>query len=141
MIKTFRAQLADGGQDTIRLGTNNGLTGYIIKDFGIMPVTPGAASAEFIVQVYTRAPTTPTATIDFDNKAVIAAAYLTDRTDNTKAPETIVMDHTVFNQDIYVTLVTNESNAACNYYLELEQIKLSLSEATVATLKDMRGSN
>jgi hypothetical protein len=26
-----------------------------------------------------------------------------------------------------------------NYYLELEQVKLDLNEATVATLKDMRG--
>jgi hypothetical protein len=27
----------------------------------------------------------------------------------------------------------------CNYYLELEQIKLDLNQSTVATLKDMRG--
>ena len=27
-----------------------------------------------------------------------------------------------------------------NYYIELEQVKLDLNEATVATLKDMRGA-
>ena len=35
MIKSFRGQLADEEQDTIRLSTKNGLTGYKINKFQI----------------------------------------------------------------------------------------------------------
>ena len=45
MIKSFRGKLADGGQDTIRLGTNKGLTGYRIIKFQVIAsetVTGGA---------------------------------------------------------------------------------------------------
>ena len=44
-----------------------------------------------------------------------------------------------FNQDIFVTCDTGStSGESCNYYIELEQIKLDLNENTVATLKDIR---
>ena len=43
-----------------------------------------------------------------------------------------------FNQDIYVTHTDVLGAGACNYYIELEQFKLDLSENTVATLKDIR---
>jgi hypothetical protein len=36
-------------------------------------------------------------------------------------------------------VVLSGGGVACNYYLELEEIKLSEHEAAVATLKDMRG--
>ena len=36
---------------------------------------------------------------------------------------------------------THADAGPVNYYIELEQVKLDLSEATVATLKDMRGTN
>ena len=43
-----------------------------------------------------------------------------------------------FNQDIYVTVSSLVGNPYVIYYLELEQVKLDLSENTVATLKDIR---
>ena len=42
-----------------------------------------------------------------------------------------------FNQDIYITCYSTDNKI--NYYIELEQVPLSKDEATVATLKDMRG--
>ena len=39
----------------------------------------------------------------------------------------------------YITLQDTQNAGGSNYYIELEQIKLDLNEATVATLKDMRG--
>ena len=52
----------------------------------------------------------------------------------------VVFDHVVFNQDVFINLTDNEGTGICNYYLELEQVKLDVNEATVATLKDMRGT-
>ena len=51
---------------------------------------------------------------------------------------TIVFDNTTFNQDIFVTLKGHDHTTDVNYYIELEQVKLSLDENTVATLKDIR---
>jgi len=51
---------------------------------------------------------------------------------------TIIFDHEIFNQDIYVTHWSDSGADACNYYIELEQVKLSVDESTVATLKDIR---
>jgi len=54
----------------------------------------------------------------------------------------VIFDNEVFNQDIYITYTDNGggSNEDINYYIELEQIKLDLSENTVATLKDIRNA-
>ena len=58
------------------------------------------------------------------------------------APEdtTVVMDNKIVNQDIFITLRCHTNIASLNYYIELESIDLDLGEATVATLKDMRGN-
>ena len=47
----------------------------------------------------------------------------------------------VFNQDIYIAHKDYNSGEEINYHLELEQIRLDLNEATVATLKDMRATS
>ncbi len=52
---------------------------------------------------------------------------------------TVVVDNKIINQDIFITLRCHNAAASLNYYIELEQVKLDLNEATVATLKDMRG--
>jgi len=52
----------------------------------------------------------------------------------------VIFDHVKFNQDIYITHTNTDGDAEMNYYLELEKVKLTLDEATVATLKDMRGN-
>ena len=53
--------------------------------------------------------------------------------------QTIIFENVTFNQDIYVTYEDNGAAHNCNFYLELETISLDLNQATVATLKDMRG--
>ena len=37
MIKTFRGKMSTGDTQRIRLSTNNGLTGYRIVKFNVMP--------------------------------------------------------------------------------------------------------
>ena len=53
-------------------------------------------------------------------------------------PGAVVFDNEIFNQDIYITHTDAHATGECNYYIELEQIKLDLNENTVATLKDIR---
>ena len=145
-IKTFRGLLADGAQDTIRLSTNNGLTGYQIKKLQLMPHQYGSGSneQESVVKVFTLEQDSVDTTIDLANPLVIAASILNNDTSAHQNPTvlTTVIDHVVVNQDIYITHKNNHSDAAaCSWYLELEQIKLDVNEAAVATLKDMRANS
>jgi hypothetical protein len=141
MIKTFRGQIADSTVETIRLSTNNGMIGYKIKKLSIMPTT--FQNAELIVRIWSRSPDTISDPINFDDNSMLAVGmYSSSSTGETNPEDEIcIFDNVTFNQDIFITN-TGISNAQnMNYYLELEQVSLDLGEATVATLKDMRGSN
>ena len=144
MIKTFRGQLADGGQDRIRLSTNQGLIGYRIKEFKLFPVKPGGTNhVESVAQLWSvKQDTVPTANpdVDFTSPLLLAVSYFVDEVNMASGPlEQVIFDNVVINQDIYITHTEVNGSQATNYYIELEQMKLDINEATVATLKDMRG--
>ena len=142
MIKSFRGQLADGEIDTIRLSTNNGLTGYRVVKFELFPSQPGIDKQESIVKLFTVGQTTATGTIDFNKGQLLASSYLALNDAAYYGMDiTTIFDNVIVNQDLTITHFEAKAAIAVNYHLELEQIKLDLSEATVATLKDMRGSN
>ena len=141
MNKTFRGTLADGAQDRIRLSTNNGLTGYKISKFEMMLTTPGATTQESVMKIYTQESSTIDGVINFTDPLLLAAGYFEYNSGSSviTTPYQIVFDNIVFNQDIYVTHTDLETGESCNYHIELEKVKLDVNEATVATLKDMRG--
>jgi hypothetical protein len=139
-IKSFRGLLGDLDKQTIRLATNNGSIGYRIKKFQLIGRTPGSMTIEAVVKIYKTPQTgTPDGTVDFSDNTLLAAGYYIDNS-NSVYPgfETIVFDNEIFNQDLYVTAFDASTGEFINYYIELEQVKLDLSENTVATLKDIR---
>ena len=142
MNKSFRAKLADGDTLHIRLSTNNGLTGYQIKKLELFPTEPGITKGEHVVKVYTREQDSVDNDVDFTDPTLVAVGYLTTDASSTIYPDDVVVifDSLVFNQDIFITCKQTGASGTddCNYYLELEQVKLSENEATMATLKDMR---
>jgi len=138
MIKTFRGLIAAGAQDTIVLHTNDGGTGYRIKNFRVIPKSPTDNTVEAIMQIW-KVSTTATDQIDFSNQTLLGSVfYNQDSTAANNISSVIIFDQDVFNQDIYITNVEGLSSSPMNYYLELEQVKLDLSESTVATLRDIR---
>lgn len=147
MNKSFRGQLADGEVAKIKLSTNNGLTGYKIHKLFIVGEDPAADTAEFTVKVFSTYNTrdaagnlVATADIDFNDPTLLAMAYLDQNSGSNYQPQPlIVFDNVKFNQDIFITNSESASNNTVNYYIELERVKLDKNEATVATLKDMRG--
>jgi hypothetical protein len=140
MIKTFRGLLQNDTSTRIRLGTNDGLTGYTIKKLELISENPGATPHnENVVKVFTT-PHAVTNKINFDDPTLIAAAFYTQDASRIYNPSTtIIVDNVKFNQDLYITVLQVDETGLCNFYLELEQVKLDINEATVATLKDMRG--
>ena len=140
--------MADGAQQRIKLSTVKGLIGYKINKFQIFPNTPGhTTSYESTVQVFTTERTTaiPTtgAIVNFDDPTLLGVAYYQDHVDAAyPASVDVIFESVKFNQDIYIVHTSGTSSgvdASINFYLELEQFMLSEDEATVATLKDMRG--
>ena len=141
-IKSFRGKLADGGIDTISLSTNNGSTGYTIKKMSLINANAGDVDYSAIVKVFTIPQTTADNNIDFSDNTLLAVGYISTDASSTQFPDDVIVvfDNTTFNQDIFVTCkqTSASGNDNCNYYIELEQIKLDLNENTVATLKDIR---
>ena len=139
MIKTFRGLIADGAQDTIVLHTNDGSTGYTIKSLQIIGFNMNE-DCEHILSIFKVKQTTLTTNYDFSDPTLLAAAFLRiGKTAPGQNVATIIFDKEIFNQDIYVTHEdVGGSAVACNYYLELEQVKLDLNANTVATLKNLK---
>jgi len=139
MIKTFRGLIADDTIDTIVLHTNDGSTGYRIVKLQLMPNDLNA-NQEACLKIYKIPQSAVTFDFDFsDNTLLAAARYTESSAADTRAEDLhVIFDQEIFNQDIYVTHKNNNSGIAINYYIELEQVKLDLSENTVATLKDIR---
>jgi len=144
MIKTFRGLIVDGGQDTIVLHTNDGSTGYRIVKFQLMTWVAGHTSseAESTVKIYKVEQSVVDSVCDFSDNTLLGAAILGYDADISIYPPSlgpIVFDQEIFNQDIYITHKNQHPDLTpVNYYIELEQMKLDLSESTVATLKDIR---
>jgi len=141
MIKTFRGQVVDGGQDTIVLHTNDGSTGYRIVDFRVLPSEPGEQSAEntMVVWKVEQATVSTTAiTIDFSDNTMLAVGFYVSASSGRPSTNIVVFDNEIFNQDIYITNTDTSGAIACNYYIELEQVALDLNENTVATLKNVK---
>ena len=146
-IISFRGLIADGGQEQIPLQTIQGLIGYKIVKFEVMPHKPTTGGPEeSVVQIWKveqSAPSTTTVEIDFTDNRLLAAAYWIGSDNPIYSKSThVIFDGEKFNQDIYITHTNTDGDPdnAINYYIELEQMKLDLNEQTVATLKDIRNT-
>ena len=141
MIKTFRGLLADGGQDRIRLSTKKGKIGYKIINFQIMGQEPGEGAMEHTMKIFKVQQSSVNNTIDFSDGNLLGMAYLQDDAGaHYPASVQVIFEQEIFNQDIFITQSGHGYQTAINYYIELEQVKLDVNEAAVATLKDMRGT-
>jgi len=140
MIKTYRGLLVDGGQDTIPLHTNDGKTGYRIVKFQCIPNTPGTGDdVQAVVKIYKIFQSTIDDTVNFSDQTLLGCLYFQDNASQTYPSSTdIIFDTEIFNQDIYITHEASAGSQSMNYYIELEQIKLTENEALVAIVKDLR---
>ena len=142
IIKSFRGLIADGGQETIHLHTNTGSTGYKIVKFEIFPNKPGTESSESTVQIFKieqSSVSTTAAEVNFSDNTLIGSAFYAKSAGVDNADKQVtIFDNEIFNQDIFISQRGDAASAKINYYIELEQMPLDLSEQTVATLKDIR---
>ena len=144
MIKSFKGLLEDGGQNRIRLSTRSGEVGYRIVKFQIMQQPATGSDRYSCVQIWNQeqaAPSTTAVTVDFTNAELLGTAIATyDNTQPQLTKATIIFDNKVVNQDIYVTHTELTSGGSCNYYIEMEIVKLSKETAQYATIRDIRSN-
>tara|TARA_Y100000593_G_scaffold36626_1_gene71147 strand:+ start:148 stop:579 length:432 start_codon:yes stop_codon:yes gene_type:complete len=138
-IKSFRGRIDDGEQQKITLHTRDGSTGYKIKKLQIIAERPGHTNVENLLKVWSEEQSTaPDEYVDFSDQRLLAVAYYANHASNKVDATTIIFDNVVFNQDIFINHKDIDTGEACNYHIELEQVKLDLNENTVATLRDIR---
>ena len=138
-VKSFRGLIGDEDIETISLHTNDGSTGYKIIKFQLFAANPGLVNQEMVVKVFSIPQTTATSATDFSDNTLLAVSYYkAHEAPNNNFMTTTIFDNAKFNQDIHLTCKDASTGESVNYYIELEQVKLSLDENTVATLKDIR---
>jgi len=139
-ILSYRGLLAHTAEDTILLSTKKGEVGYRITKFELFPQNFDVDD-EYYMQIW-KVPAQQTAQVNFSDNRLLAAgcigtvAGVSTGTNNA----VIIFDQEIFNQDVYVTMNARSGNG-CNYYIELEVVKLDESQAMVATLKDIRNNS
>ena len=148
MIKSYRGLLTDGGQEKIRLTTTHGLTGYRIVKFQGVPKAPMTLDQENVLKIYRSNQSLQASgpgidgVVKFTDKDLLAVCIVKYVSDSAVPAigSSVIFDNETFNQDIYIT---NDDVAAggrdCNYYIELEQIKLSTIQAELLIVKSLRG--
>jgi len=125
-VHSFRGFLVDGGQDEINIQGSVGAIAWRISKFQIIRHKP-TASTDHVVKIFQDEQTTvPTssATIDLRDASMLAVAALSG-TAFGEYYVTIIFDNQLFNRDIYVTHTDNDGSEGCNYYIELEEVKVS----------------
>ena len=137
---SYRGTLAIGEEDRIRLKTIKGEVGYKINKFQIISTTPGGGNAEFIGKITKVTDPNIGTTVNFTDADLMAVAYLQDHSSSANsASEVIIFDNEITNQDMFVNITdAGGETVPCNYYIELETMKLSDIQTTQLTLKNLR---
>jgi len=123
---SFRGLLADGGQDRIRIQGSVGSIAWRITKFQIFPSTPGTTSYEHVVKIYREEQDTVDAAVDFTDTELLGVAFLEGNDNNYYVDGlTVVFDNTLFTRNIYITSKDASTGESANYYIELEEVKVS----------------
>ena len=102
--KSFRGKISDGEIDQISLHTNNGLTGYKITKFKLLPIDSNE-TVEQAVKIYSVKQTTATEEIDFDDQTLLAAGIVHANADRDfVSPDAVIFDNMIVNQDFLLFL-------------------------------------
>jgi len=123
-MHSFRGLLADGKQDKIRIEGATGEIAWRITKFGIMPSSFNATD-EYNMMIWREEQTTPGSYINFNNDELLAVAYIETVAGAAEGVSPVVIfDNALFTRNIYVTHAS-QSASTCNYYIELEEVKVS----------------
>jgi len=124
-MHSFKGLLADGGQDKIRIEGATGQIAWRITKFEVLG--PNAnTNTESVIKIYRENQSSINATIDFSEDELLAAAIYNDTNDpHYFAGGVTIFDNALFVRNIYVSQLCADNVSAMNYYIELEEVKVS----------------
>jgi len=132
-VHSFRGLLADGKQRKIRIQGSVGAIAWRITKLHVMTHTPGGAnSVESVIKIYREEQSSVDTTVNFNDDELLAAAVWSSGATLYNNPEdmSVIFDNALFSRNIYVTHSETQNNEACNYYIELEEVKVSAAGMT-----------
>jgi len=126
-IKAFKGKLEDGEQDQIHLSGGKSGTGYRIVKFQVITVAPFTESEEHISKIYKVPQDAIDGVVNFNDGTLLAVAIINSHSSGYSSPSipAIVFDREIVNQDLYITHSDVQSNKGINYYIELEEVKMT----------------
>ena len=126
-IHSFRGLLVDGEQDKIGIQGSVGAVAWRIVKFQTIESAPGTSDVEIITKIYRESQDNIVGTIDFrDSELLGVAFYMSGNVTSETTSRTIIFDNALFSRNIYVsTLDVGAGTASINYYIELEEVKVS----------------
>ena len=123
-IHSFRGLLENDGQDKIRIQGSAGAIAWRIVKFQVMG--PNAnQNIESVVKVLRESAAVST-DINFNDTDLLAAAVINESAGTAYLPAVVVIfDNILFSRNIFVTNKGHDEISDLNYYIELEEVKVS----------------
>jgi len=124
-VHSFRGLLADGDQRKIRIQGSVGAIAWRITKFQVLAVD-GDTNTDPTVKIYREKQSSIVSTVDFTEDELLAAALLNEHESSAYQPTPIVIfDNALFVRNIYISQKGASYSLAVNYYIELEEVKVS----------------
>jgi len=121
-VHSYRGLIGDGKQQKIQIQGAVGAIAWRITKFQIFPQTTDTAR-DSIVSIWRESQSGVSAGADFSNDELLAAALWYNSTYETD--DAVVFDNQLFVRNIWITHFESIGSAAINYYIELEEVKVS----------------
>jgi len=141
-ILSYKGLIENNGIDKILLSTNKGERGYRIKKFQLIGSDLTGVTQESCVKIMLTNPGTADGVVDFSDQRLLAVGFYEQNTSSSYfGDQVVIFDHKVFNQDIFISHIEGTATPPdhnVNYYVELEETKLSEHDAMVATIQNIR---
>jgi len=125
-VHSFRGLLGDGGQRKIRIQGPVGAIAWRITKFKSVPAEPFGKTQESVTKIYREAPTSVDGVVNFEDDELLGVAVFKQHDSSSyMAYDSVIFDNALFSRNIYVTHLDANTGESSNYYIELEEVKLS----------------
>jgi len=126
-MHSFRGLLADGKQGKIRIQGSVGSIAWRITKFEILSEDPFQSTVKHVVKIWREQQSSFDDSVDFTDDELLAAATLNEAPggEDQAGYGTVIFDNALFVRNVYVTNNEGHNNKAANYYIELEEVKVS----------------
>ena len=128
-VHSFKGVLTDtagSNQQKIRIQGPVGAIAWRINKFEIMSVTPMTTNGEHVVKVYREEQDTIVGTVNFNENELLAVGiWFMNEGEQYPLSSQIIFDNALFSRNIWVSHIDVNAAISCNYYIELEEVKVS----------------